>query len=84
MNQKQKIILIVSISIFLLYMGYTLLFEQKEKEEVIEQPPLIEKVEEEKKDTYKVDIKGQVDYLFIKMEQKKLNLILRKCYLITI
>lgn len=61
MNQKQKIILIVSISIFLLYMGYTLLFEQKEKEEVIEQPPLIEKVEEEKKDTYKVDIKGQVD-----------------------
>lgn len=61
MNKKQKILISVTLFLFLIYIVYEFIFQKEEK--VIAKETVIEEkveVKETVKDTYKVDIKGQV------------------------
>ncbi len=62
MNKKQKVIIIATILLFSIYLGYTFLFHSEEKVEAQEVEPVIEESlsKEETIELYKVDIKGQV------------------------
>lgn len=63
MNKKQKIIMIATILLFIVYLGISFLFEKEDKVEAKESTiPVVEKVQEEPIiELYKVDIKGQVE-----------------------
>ncbi len=62
MNKKQKIIIIVTILLFSIYTGYSILFEKEDKVEAQEQDVLVELDKETNPlETYKVDIKGQIE-----------------------
>ena len=65
MSKKQKIIILVTIFLFIIYSIYTFLFQKKEQVDAILNEPLSKIVEEEQSEkveqVYKVDIKGQVE-----------------------